>query len=104
MGDQGCWCFLRQLWYQPVSVLACEEIVEWLLERDWGGTWGERVSPVKVSGAEGSKLGQFPQMEKPAAQMPWLVFMPPSQRAEKCEFILLHRSSEGSFGNNLWMV
>lgn len=40
-----------------------------------GETWRERVSPVKVSWAE--ELAQFPQMEKPAAQMPWLVFMPP---------------------------
>lgn len=32
LGDQGCWVSLRQLWYQPISVLACEEIVEWLLE------------------------------------------------------------------------
>lgn len=69
-----------------------------LMRRLLNGCWketkweicGKRVSLVKV----GLKVGQFPQMEKPAAQMPWLVSMPPIQRTEKCEFILPHRSSE----------
>ena len=35
--------------------------------------------------------------------MPWLAFLPPMQRIDKCEFNLLNLSRKGSFGNSFGM-